>query len=135
MGMPLNRHIQGKDYNLHTFQVYNELGNALSCSFMEPASDADRTGDLMPCIIYMHGNGGNKMEGLTYGQRILPMGINLCSFDFSGCGNSEGDWVTLGYKEKRDLQAVINYLTNYKRVSAVGLWGRSMGATTSLFYM
>ena len=29
----------------------------------------------------------------------------------------------------------MSYLITYCRVSAVGLWGRSMGATTSLFFM
>ena len=64
----------------------------------------------------------------------MPLGVNLCTFDFSGCGNSQGDWVTLGHKEKDDLKAVIEYLYENKKVSSIGLWGRSMGAATSLFY-
>ncbi len=44
----------------------------MSCSFMEPSDDADRSGDTMPCVIYMHGNAGNKMEGLSYGENLLP---------------------------------------------------------------
>jgi len=75
----------------------------LSSCFLEPENNADRSGDTMPCVIYMHGNAGNKMEGLSYAPHLLPLGINLCSFDFSGCGNSEGEWVTLGHKEKDDL--------------------------------
>jgi len=27
------------------------------------------------------------------------MGMTVFTFDFSGCGRSEGEWVTLGYKE------------------------------------
>ena len=57
------------------------------------------------------------------------------SFDFSGWGNSEGDWVTLGYKEKLDLKAVIDYLQTEKKVTSIGLWGRSMGAVSSILYM
>ena len=30
---------------------------------------------------------------------------------------------------------MIEYLYEHKRVSAIGLWGRSMGGVTSLFYM
>jgi alpha/beta superfamily hydrolase len=67
-------------------------------------------------------------------NEIVSKGINLCTFDFSGCGNSQGDWVTLGHKEKDDLKAVIEYLYENKRVSSIGLWGRSMGAATSVFY-
>ena len=58
----------------------------------------------------MHGNASSKNEGLEYADLLLPEGINLFTFDFSGCGNSEGEWVTLGWKEIHDLAAVVNYL-------------------------
>jgi alpha/beta superfamily hydrolase len=52
-----------------------------------------------PCVIYMHGNAGNKMEGAEYVGMLAKAGIDLVTFDFSGCGNSEGQWCTLGHKE------------------------------------
>jgi alpha-beta hydrolase superfamily lysophospholipase len=33
-----------------------------------------------------------------------------------------------------DLQAAVNYLRTQKLISRIGLWGRSMGAVTSLRY-
>ena len=65
----------------------------------------------------------------------MPQGINLVSFDFSGCGNSQGDWVTLGWKEVHDLKAVLAYLHSLGTVSKVALWGRSMGAATALMFL
>ena len=41
--------------------------------------------------------------------------------------------MTLGHKEKEDLQCVIDYLRSTNTVSLIGLWGRSMGAVTSIF--
>lgn len=82
----------------------------------------------------MHGNAGNQHEGLTYAPDVLPLGIDLLAFDFSGCGNSEGEWVTLGWKEKDDLHAVLLHLASQGRTSKVILWGRSMGAATVLLY-
>lgn len=38
----------------------------------------------LPTVIYLHGNGGHKMEAL---QLISPH-INLVSFDFGACGKS-----------------------------------------------
>lgn len=102
---------------------------------MEPADDAQRPSAEMPCIVYLHGSDTNKNEGLKFVDQILPLGINLCVFDFSGCGNSEGQYITMGHKEKHDIVAVINYLFQHKRVSSIGLWGRSMGASTALLYM
>lgn len=107
----------------------------MSCSFVEPENDADRTGNDMPCIIYMHGNASCKLEGLPMWKECADRGINLCTFDFSGCGNSQGEWVTLGWKEKHDLAAVIEHLYEHKRVSVIGLWGRSMGAATSVLHL
>jgi len=42
--------------------------------------------------------------------------------------------VTLGWKEKDDLQCVIQHLRASGRVSTIGLWGRSMGAVTAILY-
>lgn len=42
--------------------------------------------------------------------------------------------MTLGFKEKNDLKCMIEYLYEHKKVSSIGLWGRSMGAATSMFY-
>ena len=66
---------------------------------------------------------------------LLGNGICLFTFDFSGCGNSEGNWVTLGWKEKHDLDAVVSYLLSLGSVSKLGLWGRSMGAATAVMYL
>lgn len=83
----------------------------------------------------MHGNAGNKLEGAQYAELICGQGLNLFTFDFSGCGNSQGEWVTLGWKEKHDLASVLTYLKTEKAIEKVCLWGRSMGAATAIFHM
>ena len=88
----------------------------------------------MPVVIYMHGNAGCKLEAEELAPYLLPQGINLFAFDFSGCGHSDGEWVTLGWKERKDLVAVINHLNSLGSVSKIGLWGRSMGAAASIMY-
>ena len=67
-------------------------------------------------------------------KEILPLGINLFTFDFSGCGNSQGDIVTHGWKETDDLLAVLNWLAEYQKVSKVLFWGESMGGATALLF-
>ena len=88
----------------------------------------------MPVVIYLHGNASNKKEGEDSADLLLPQGINVFSFDFSGCGNSDGDWVSLGLKEQDDLAAVIDYLKQTDTFSTIGLWGRSMGAATAILF-
>jgi len=83
----------------------------------------------------MHGNGGNKLEGTAYASYLLPKGINLFTFDFSGCGNSEGEWISMGWNERDDLDVVIKYLKSLGTVSNIAVWGRSMGAATAIMYL
>ena len=60
--------------------------------------------------------------------------IALLLFDFAGCGLSEGDYVSLGYHEKDDLNGIINQTLKDFPVSSLSLWGRSMGAVTAILF-
>ena len=51
-----------------------------------------------------------------------------------GSGLSDGNWVTLGAHEVDDLETVVSHLRSTYAESAIGLWGRSMGAVTALLY-
>lgn len=44
----------------------------------------------------MHGNGGNKLEVLHLVKLAENQTFNFVSFDFSGCGKSEGEFITYG---------------------------------------
>jgi len=61
MDTPEKRNYHGKEYNLESFYVKNKNGQKLSCSFLHPSAKYD---EKMPTVIYMHGNAGNKLEGL-----------------------------------------------------------------------
>ena len=127
------REIAGKKYAKKIFTLDNEEGKKLSCQFWEPIAE-ERPAEKMPAVLYMHGNAGCRLEAEAYVPHLLPLGINIFSFDFSGCGRSEGEWVTLGWKERGDLRSVIKHLQNSGTVSKIGLWGRSMGAATSIMF-
>ena len=43
-------------------------------------------------------------------EDILKLGVTFCSFDFSGCGNSEGEVISFGANEKYDVNAVVEKL-------------------------
>jgi alpha/beta superfamily hydrolase len=74
------------------------------------------------------------MEALETVPIILPTNMTLFCFDFAGCGMSEGEYISLGWYEREDLSLIIDYLRANRRVSAIGLWGRSMGAVTALLH-
>lgn len=65
---------------------------------------------------------------------LISRDITVFTFDFAGSGLSEGDYISLGYYEKGDVDVVFNYLRGLGTVSSIGIWGRSMGAVTALMY-
>lgn len=88
----------------------------------------------MPVVIYLHGNSSSRIEGLKVLPELLKRHINLFVLDFAGCGLSEGEYISLGWHEKDDVKVVFDYVEQIPRVGKIGLWGRSMGAATSLFF-
>lgn len=84
-------------------------------------------------IIFLHANSSSRLIIKNYVDIFLPY-FDLLSFDFAGCGLSEGQYVTLGYNEKEDLYSVISRVREKYGVRDIILWGRSMGAATCLLY-
>lgn len=82
----------------------------------------------------MHGNSGCRVDAYDAVRVLLPLNITVFTLDLSGSGLSEGQFITLGVRESEDLRSVIAHLRSGGKVTKIGLWGRSMGAATSLFY-
>ncbi|KEH32227.1 uncharacterized protein [Medicago truncatula] len=124
--------LRGKWYQRKDVELKNSRGDALQCSHYIPIGSAE--GKPLPCVIYCHGNSGCRADASEAAIILLPSNITVFTLDFSGSGLSGGEHVTLGWNEKDDLTAVVNYLRNDGNVSLIGLWGRSMGAVTCLMY-
>jgi pimeloyl-ACP methyl ester carboxylesterase len=86
----------------------------------------------VPCVIYMHGNASCQLEGQFLVPNFCPYGVCLFCFDFIGCGCSEGKYISLGYYEKQDTEAIVRFLHNTYHLGPFVLWGRSMGAAAAL---
>ena len=56
------------------------------------------------------------------------------AFDFTGSGHSEGEYISLGYFEKDDVNTLIHHLRRSNKASTIGLWGHSMGTATALMH-
>ncbi|RCV44728.1 hypothetical protein SETIT_9G398000v2 [Setaria italica] len=124
--------LKGRWFQRKDLEVKNDLGKKLQCSHYMPVVIPE--GKALPCVIYCHGNSGCRADASEAAIILLPTNITVFTLDFSGSGLSEGEHVTLGWNEKEDLKAVVNYLRTDGNVSCIALWGRSMGAVTSLMY-
>nr|CAN66506.1 hypothetical protein VITISV_035499 [Vitis vinifera] len=139
------------DNSYQNFTLTNGRGHTLHCSHYVPSPFPEDT--PLPCVIYCHGNRVLRMRefridsfgscGQYSGCRadaneaaviLLPSNITVFTLDFSGSGLSDGDYVSLGWHERDDLKVVVSHLRSNKQISRIGLWGRSMGAVTSLLY-
>jgi len=121
----------GKRFTRTDFTLLTKRGFNLECSHWEPV---ERITDRIPVVIYMHGNSSARVEVLPQLSYLLSMGVAVFSFDFAGSGKSDGEYVSLGYYEREDLSCVVAHLRATNVVSTIALWGRSMGAATSLMF-
>ncbi|WP_044895300.1 alpha/beta hydrolase [Bacillus alveayuensis] len=102
---------------------------ALKGWIIEPEQKAKMT------VIFSHGYGGNRHESnvpfLPIAKRLADEGYRIIMFDFRASGESDGEMITLGAKEKYDLLGVIDYAKQHYPEPIV-LYGISMGAATSI---
>eukprot|EP00435_Cladocopium_sp_Y103_P036318 s239_g9.t1 len=91
-------------------------------------------GEEKACVVICHGNACCRLDAFHQVHCFLPLNIAVCCFDFSGSGMSGGEYVSLGFFERDDLASVIQNLREKRAYTRVGVWGRSMGATTAVLH-
>ena len=106
----------------------NPDGETLFGSFYQAPQPFDNS-----CVIYLHGNASNQLEGRYIISLFVPIGVSVFCFDFAACGCSTGKYISMGYRERADVATVVRILREDFHVRKIALWGRSMGAAVSLF--
>lgn len=124
---------KNKIYIRKDYKILSSRGYGMRCSLLEPREDF-RPSEEMPLVVYLHGNSSSRLEGWRMRQLLMDLGINLFVFDFPGSGLSEGEYISLGYHEQNDVKVVLDFVEKIPGVGRICLWGRSMGAATTLMY-
>lgn len=126
----IKRRINGATVERVDFEVENARGEILRCSKWSPNTASHRV------ILYLHSNSSCRLAVVR--SPLLPtaasVGASLVSFDFAGCGISDGDVVTLGVNEADDIAKVVARIKADDPGARIVLWGRSMGAASALLY-
>jgi len=91
--------------------INNNRGHDLECSLYEPQGC-----ESYPVVIYLHGNCGNRREAFKVVEHLLPHNIAVFCFDFAGTGNSDGEFISLGWYEALDLIIIINKICSWEKV-------------------
>lgn len=81
-------------------------------------------------VITVHGymSEGYKMD--NYAESFFNMGYNVLVPDLRGHGKSEGDYVGMGWDDRKDIIKWINHIIDENNDAEIILHGVSMGAAT-----
>jgi len=84
-------------------------------------------------IVYSHGLFRSRHELLERAMDLWKQGYGALLYDSRNHGNSGKSRVSLGYKERLDVEAAVRYLREDQRsTDKIVLFGISMGATAAL---
>ncbi|OYT73340.1 MAG: hypothetical protein CFK52_01855 [Chloracidobacterium sp. CP2_5A] len=83
-------------------------------------------------IILTHGLFRSRYETLERGVALWKLGYGVLLYDLRRHGRSQGEFSTVGYVERRDVKAAVEFVRRRAPYDRVVLLGVSMGAAASL---
>ncbi len=100
---------------------YNELGLDYENTYFKTKDDILLHGWFIPAqsdktVIVGHGLGANKSNFISVADFWHSLGFNVLIFDFRGHGKSQGHTISLGYQERQDIEAGLDYLSTRKDI-------------------
>jgi dienelactone hydrolase len=90
---------------------------------------ASGVGPTGPTLVVVHGRSSNKSDYLRYAAS-LHQDFNLVALDLRDAGQSDRAQVTLGARERLDVEAVLDWVERTKAPRWIGGLGTSLGAAT-----
>lgn len=95
-------------------------------------------GDMFPTVIMFHGFTGHKLEShrmyVKFSRILCGKGIAVARFDFSGSGESDGDFEEMTFfGEVYEGEAILSYIRSLPTTDPgrIGLLGLSMGGAVA----
>lgn len=82
-------------------------------------------------VILLHGYRCTRRHMLDRARILAEAGYGVLLYDARGCGESEGDLISIGYYETADLLAAVTYLRDQSE-EPIALLGVSQGGATIL---
>lgn len=87
-------------------------------------------------IVLVHGIRAGKEHFFKVCKLLSDNGYNSVIFDLRAHGESQGDYCTYGFHEKKDITILLNQLSSRNDISHnFGIWGQSLGGAISLQVM
>merc|ERR1719506_2868764 len=121
---------RGRAFQRTDTTIANDRSQKLACSHFQQVKHGLPV--RQHCVVYLHGSSSSRLEAFDVLPVLLPVGLSVFCLDLSGSGQSDGDFISLGYHEQQDLRAALTHLRQDANVRSIAIWGRSMGATAAV---
>lgn len=92
-------------------------------------------GNSTKAVVMLHGHGANRREAMRMLRPLHEAGLNILTFDFRSAGESEGKVNSMGYLERKDVKAALDFLGTTMKVKSIGVFGVSQGGFTGILAM
>lgn len=91
-----------------------------------------RQADSPLWAIVIHGNRGQHQNMYGSCQRFYDAGYNVLAPDMRSCGESEGDYVGMGWTDRMDVLQWIDWILEQDPQAQIVMYGASMGGATTM---
>ncbi len=118
--------------NKEDLDVTTSDGTVLRGWRVRPDPSASGKNQPLDWVLLFHGIGDNRTGVLDHAAFLLRAGYGVVLMDSRAHGESGGAFVTLGWKERGDVRAIISALEGRENVRCVFALGISMGAAIAL---
>jgi uncharacterized protein len=123
-----NPHLIGEppsDLNATTFTVNSDSGSLISGWHTKPSHSNG-------VIVLLHGIRGSRLAMLERARMLHREGYATVMIDLQAHGESPGDAITVGYLEKHDVRAAVEYARREHPDERIGVIGVSLGGAAAL---
>lgn len=83
-------------------------------------------------VIAIHGYRGSHLGRYDFAQKYYEKGFNVLLPDLRACGESEGNYVGMGWLDRKDIQDWINWIISKNKNADIVVHGVSMGGATTM---
>ncbi|HNT34990.1 MAG TPA: alpha/beta fold hydrolase [bacterium] len=83
-------------------------------------------------VIVCHGQMAIRWDCLDYVPFLREAGYGVLLFDFRAHGTSEGDICTIGFLERLDVKAAVQFMLHHSQPEWIGILGLSMGGSAAI---
>ncbi len=111
--------------NITEFTISSQSGAML-------AGWASSTPDPRGVVLLLHGIWGSRQSMLDRIEMLDAAGFATVAIDFQSHGESEGEMITIGYLERHDVVAAIQYAREEYPQLPLGVIGVSLGGAAAL---